>query len=113
MSFFFWLPPSSPTSFEEEEWWEKEESEKEGERQGRGIKSGRETVAEAGLSLDLSVLVGGEGQHQGEVTSRRGKEAPWVNCAASRSPKRRRKSVSVSCSRPHAWVCVVGESSWN
>lgn len=54
----------------------------------------------------------------GERSSRRrGKEAPWVNCAASRSPRRRRKSVSVSLSPPVsvcAWVgvCVVRETNW-
>ncbi|CAG01793.1 unnamed protein product [Tetraodon nigroviridis] len=36
-----------------------------------------------------------EGGEEG-VTSRRGKEAPWVSCAASRSPRQKRKSVSSS-----------------
>lgn len=75
-----------------------------------------ETGEEAGLSLHLSVLEQGErkkrGYSGGEGNRRRGKEAPWVNCAASLSPKPRRKSVSVSCSCLHAWVCVVGDTNW-
>lgn len=55
---------------------------------GGGWEKGRED----GLSLPR--LKGGEGGAPQEEEGVTAGEAPWVNCAASRSRRRRRKSVS-------------------
>lgn len=51
------------------------------------------------------------GNSRARGTGGEGREAPWVNCAASLSHKLRRKSVSVSFCFRHVWVGVAGGSS--